>query len=285
VLQVYLSKQIQADEAPTAVVERVAGLPTDADALRAELDALRSPQLADLFGRLEDFEGKFPDDVAPAIPVFYAMTERLLPRSGMFDAEPAVRVARVILRMLRGREQNAVFEIVIRAMGQLERLSDRWSLLELMSREGGEAEGLVSVSQANQLADELHSLIVQQSPRDLAIEPELPALLRLVESRQPGEGQALARNRAQDDLFTLRLLSTHIHEVRSERGRSVQLAWDTLADLLGEDLLAKRVGELPDPPTTADADTREMLAQARRYAADPRAAKHTLDEYRKRYPR
>jgi hypothetical protein len=284
VLQIYLSKQVQPSDVPTPIVERVVGVLDDADALGHELKALNSLQLGDLLGRLEDYEGKFPDDVASAIPVLYQLTSRLPSRGGMFDVEPSMRVARVILRMLRGRDTPAVVKIVEQASANLASLGDRWSLIRLVGHIPETGHMLVSEIDAKRWEDELIKAILGATPEDISDEPELGALLHLATSREPDEVRKLARTGAEHDDFLLRLISTYRHEVRSDFGRRLQLSWDRLVELLGEDLLVRRVPQLPDPPAGTDQDTLELLAQARRYAADPAAAARDLADYRRRYP-
>jgi hypothetical protein len=284
VLQVYLSKQIQPTEVPTPVVVRVVGLLADAQALGNELATLQPAQLADLLTRLEDYEGSFPDEIGPSIPVRYGLRARLPGQMGMFDVEPRMRVSRVVLRMLRGRTQAVATQIVEEAIPQLGSLSDRWLLIRLVGHIEGSGHELVSESQAEQWESDLVDAILGAQASDLAAEPDLSALLGLVISRKADLAREIARRGAEDDRFLLRLLSTFAHEVRSDFGRRLQLSWDRLVDLLGEELLARRVTELPDPPNGADSDTVEMFAQARRYAADPKAAAEELEEYRRRYP-
>jgi hypothetical protein len=284
VLQIYLSKQIQPSEVPTPVVERVVSVLNDADALGQELEALSSLQLGDLLGRLEDYEGNFPDDVSPAIPVLYQLTSRLPSRGGMLDVDPSMRVTRVILRMLRGRDAATVVEIVEQASANLTSLGDRWSLIRLVGHLPESGHMLVSEAAAKRWEDELIKAILDATPEELSAEPELGALLHLAASKEPDEVRRLARTGAEHEHFLLRLVSTYRHEVRSDFGRRLQLSWDRLVELLGEDLLVRQVSQLPDPPADTDQDTLELLDQARRYAADPAVAASDLEEYRRRYP-
>jgi hypothetical protein len=111
-------------EVPTVVVERVLKSLSDAMAFEREIDDLSADQLADLLSRLEGYEGRFPGGVAPAIRVLYTLSGRLPPRHGMLGVEPSMRVTRVVLRMLRGRDEEAVSAIVADALGQLSLISD-----------------------------------------------------------------------------------------------------------------------------------------------------------------
>jgi hypothetical protein len=283
VLQIYLSKQIQPTEAPTAVVERFVRALSDPQTLREELHKLNDSQVADLLSRLEDFEGNYPDELAPAIPVLYETVGRL-PRAGrMFDIEPRMRVSRVVLRMLRGHSRERVSAIVAQALHDLDQLSDRWSLIGLVGYEQGSGHELVEEDFAKAWTDELVQAVLRAPPHQLVGEADLMRLLWVVERHDPEGAHELARKGVLDASFVMALLRSYVHEVRSDAGRHLQLEWDRLSALVGEELLIQRVSQLPDPTEPADADQAEILAQARRYAADPDRARTDLEEYRKRY--
>jgi hypothetical protein len=284
VLQIYLSKQVAPTSAPTPVVERTVSLLEDAQELRRELSTLSSPQLADLLGRLELYEGTFPESVGPAIRVLYEVTPRLPRREGMFDIEPNMRVARVILRMLRGRSEPDVAAIVSEALPDLQSLSDRWALIRLVGHRPETGHALVKEDDAARWETELIDAIVGASPALLSAEPDLASLLFLASSARPDETRSVVREAASRDDVLIRLITAYRHEVQSERGRRLQLSWDRLKDLLGEDLLVRRIGELGDLDSGTDGDTRQLVEQARRYAADPEFADRELEEYRQRYP-
>jgi hypothetical protein len=202
----------------------------------------------------------------------------------MLDVDPSMRVTRVILRMLRGRDAATVVEIVEQASANLTSLGDRWSLIRLVGHLPESGHMLVSEAAAKRWEDELIKAILDATPEELSAEPELGALLHLAASKEPDEVRRLARTGAEHEHFLLRLVSTYRHEVRSDFGRRLQLSWDRLVELLGEDLLVRQVSQLPDPPADTDQDTLELLDQARRYAADPAVAASDLEEYRRRYP-
>ncbi len=283
VFQVYLSKQIQPTDVANELVERALSLFSDASALRRELEPLTATQLADLLTRLEDYESKFPAEVALAIPVLYQIIPRLPPPEGMFSVQPDMRVTRVVLRLLRNREQATVSGIVAQAIGQLPSLSDRWSLVRLVGHLDGSGHRLVSESEATILEDQLVTAILSASAQQLSAERDLSSLITLAINREPTEARTKVVLDVEDDGFLLGLIAGYRLEVRSDFGRHVQLQWDHLVNLVGQDLLIRRVKELPDPPEGTDADTLEMLSQARRYAANPEAAANELAEYRQRY--
>ena len=61
--------------------------------------------------------------------------------------------------------------------------------------------------------------------------------------------------------------------------------WDRLTELLGEELLAQTMDQLPSDPTWLDgltADEREMVSQARTFAVNPAEARRIVEDYRRR---
>jgi KAP family P-loop domain len=283
VLQIYLSKQVQPTEVPTPLVERVVGLLDSPEALRAELEGLSGSQLGDLLSRLEDYENEFPEGVGAALPVLYELSSRLPPPEGMFGIEPRMRVSRVVLRMLRNRDPAAVEKTVADALERIRLLSDRWSLVRLVGHREGSGSRLVSADDATRAERELVESVMAASAAQLAAEPELGRLISLVLDAEPAEAHAKFREDAENDEFLTALIAAHLHEVRSDTGRHIQLRWDLLTNLLGEDLLIRRVQALPDPPERRGADVLELVAQARRYAGDPESAARELQEYRRTY--
>ena len=283
VLQVYLSKQIQPTDVSTELVERALSLFSDPEALRREVEPLDATQLGGLLTRLEDYEGRFPAEVALAIPVLYELVPRLPPRDGMWSVEPEMRVTRVVLRLLRKLEREAVSQIVAQAIEGLPSFSDRWSLLRMVGYREDSGHQLIPESEAKLLEEQLVTAILAAPPGQLSTERDLARLISLASDRNQTDGQAKVIRDLEHDAFLLGLIAGYRREVRSDTGRHLQLRWDLLADLVGEELLIKRVKGLPDPPEGTDADTLEMLAQARRYAANPEVAGKELAEYRRRY--
>jgi hypothetical protein len=56
----------------------------------------------------------------------------------------------------------------------------------------------------------------------------------------------MGQTRAAESMqFVVRLFTTHMREVRSSSGRAIQLMWDRLSELLGEQGLIDHVGSLP----------------------------------------
>lgn len=284
VLQTYLSKQLEADEVPAATVEAVVAASGDPRTLADLAQDLASEQLADLLNRLEDFEGDFPAVITPAIPFLYSLAERLPPREGFLGIERGMRVSRVILRLLRGRAPAAVASIVSEAYDELASLSDRWDLVRLVGHIEGAGHGLVSELDASGLERRILDDVLEASAEALAGETDLNLLMGMAIVRERDQLQQRVRELIAFDRFLFALIATCRQEVRSDDRRTVQLLWDSLLELVGDDdLLIRRITELSDSLAEAESDAEFLLGQARRYAADPDAATKEIAEHRRRY--
>lgn len=112
----------------------------------------------------------------------------------------------------------------------------------------------------------------------------MSGLIWIASEREKDHVTTKARQCADNDAFLISLLRTRRGEVTDAAGRHVQLRWDRMVDLLGEELLVRRVMELPDElPASCDDDARELLRQAKQYAADPETAKRELEAYAQEY--
>jgi predicted KAP-like P-loop ATPase len=285
VLDAYLARQIQPTNVSTATVAQALAALGDEERLRSVVDDLSGQQLADLLARLESFEGQYPDDVAPAIPVVYEVTNRIPEDHSFFGVRPAMRVTRVILRLLRNLDQPTVVSVVERVLPSLN-LTDRLSLIHLVGHEKEAGHGLVDEAKASSWEDQLATEILHARPDTLAAEPALGSLFQHAKQRDPDAARAKAREAATADPGVLiALIRDYRREVRNSAGRHVSLLWDRLVDLLDEDVLVRLVTALPqlDDNADADADTIVLVSQARAFAADPEAAARTMAEQRARY--
>jgi predicted KAP-like P-loop ATPase len=284
VLQTYLSKQLEPDLVPAATVEAIVASARDSSALWQLSEDLTSQQLADLLSRLEDFEGDFPTAIAPAISFVYGLTERLPPREGFLGIEPGMRVMRVVLRLLRGRTPTEVASIVTEACAALGSLSDRWALVLMIGRIEGAGHDLVSVDDASDLERRVLDGVLGATAEGLAQERDLNHLMGMAVTRAPDRLRQRVGLHIADDRFLLALIAATRQELRSDHGeRTIQLLWDSLLELVGDDdLFVRRIMELPDGLVETGSDAEFLLAQARRYAVDPDAAKEEVARYRKR---
>jgi hypothetical protein len=284
VLNVYLAKQIEVGHVPASVVESVIGALDDREALVGLTSDLTPEQLADLLGRLEAFEGDFPQTVAPAVEVLYSLVERLPPREGFLGIDQRMRVGRVVLRVLRGRAQDevaAIAEDVYEALS----LSDRWDLVRSLGYVDGAGHGLVSQADAESLEQRVYADVIAADADALGAERDLSLLLGMAGARDLPALRKRVRELVGSDAFLLALIAKVRQEVRSgDGGRSIQLNWDTLIELVGDEkLLIGRIKELPVDLVLEDPDAEFLLGQARRYSDDPKVAAEEMEEYRKRY--
>jgi predicted KAP-like P-loop ATPase len=283
VLGTYLARQIQPTSVATATVQRALEALDDREYLERLIVELSDQQLPDLLSRLEAFEGDYPDDVAPAIPVLYEMTPRIPEDHSFFGVRPAMRVTRVILRLLRNRDSETITSTVERVLPSLN-LSDRLSLIHLVGHQQGVGHELVDATNASVWENRLTAEILAATPQALGAEPALGLLVHHLEQHDPDAAVAKVREATESDsAFLLALIRDVRREVRNSAGRHVSLLWDRLVDLVGEDALIRLITALPELDETADADTVELVSQARIFAADPEAAKRVMAEHRARY--
>ena len=175
VLGSYLARQIAPTEVSAAVVDEALTALDDGDKLKSLTEALTDQQVSSLLSRLEAFEDSFPPNVAPAIPVLYEITRRLPDEPGVFGIRPSLRVARLVLRLLRNRGSQSVASIVQDALPALN-LSDREELINLVGYRDGVGHRLVDETVAAQLEETLVDQVLRAAPEALAAEPNLGGL-------------------------------------------------------------------------------------------------------------
>ena len=141
----------------------------------------------------------------------------------------------------------------------------------------------MAVGRAEVWEQQLVEQLLSASSDELAAEPELGRLVSLGLAQAEDATRERFRDLVVHDLLLVRLIGAFTHEVRGDYGRRLQLRWDHLVELLGSELLIRRVQELPAAIDDTDDDTQHMLRQARRYAADPEEADRELERYRAEY--
>jgi hypothetical protein len=287
-LRVYLGRQVSAKGAPRAlVVEAVAAL-RDPDTARVLFREVENARLPALLSRLGDYEDDLPIEAAMSIPVLFELRTRLPERGiGFFDIDPEIRIGSVIYRIFKGSPPEAVAQMVEQVLPQ-GLLSDRLSLLRTLGWRAESAERLASDEdferQANAVVDEA----LKRSGQELADEHELASLVYYVgQARSAEEVSQWAVERVDWPLFALSLIASNRSEVRNSAGRHVQLSWDKLTDLLGEQTLVDLIKQLPEDsawPRALSPDETELLRQATSFADDPSEARNHMEAYRRQYP-
>jgi hypothetical protein len=287
-LRVYLARQVTAKGASRRLaVEAVAALrdPDRAQTLFREVDDARLPALLD---RIGDYEDELPIEAGASIPVLFELRQRLPERVvGFSDLEPEVRIGSVVFRMVKGSSPETVAQMLERVVPQLPLLSDRLDLLRIM---GWRSERAQKVAPEKDLARHAGAVVdeaLSRSAQELAGEHNFASLIYCIqEARSAQDVSAWARARIDDPLFALSFITARRGEVRNSTGRHLQLSWDRLVDLLGEQTVVDLIKQLPDDddwPRALSSDEGELLRQARIFAADPAAAHRHMEDYRRQY--
>jgi predicted KAP-like P-loop ATPase len=287
-LRVYLARQVTTSGASRSLVLAALDALRDPQRARAMLAAVDDARLPALLSRLADYEDELGIETAVSIPVLYELRARLPERgAGLFDLDPEIRIGRVVYRVAKDAAPEAVAQMLDDVLPRLTLLSDRLSLLRTMGWRAQRAEKLAPAEDLDRQADAVIGEVFARSAEQLAAEPDLGWLIHLArEARGAEELREWARARINHPLFLLSAFASTRGEVRNSAGRHLQLRWDVLIELFGEDPLIEVVSELPEAeawPRPLNEDEAELLRQARVYAADPdRAREHMLD-YRRRY--
>ena len=272
-LRVYLGRQVGATGAPRALVlEAVAAL-RDPQAARRLFDEVDDEPLPALVSRLGDYADDLPIQAAASIPVLFELRPRLPERgAGFLDIDPEIRIGSVVLRIFKGSSPEVVAAMVDQVLPDIPLLSDRLSLLRTL---GWRSEGPEKAAFDEDLKRQAEAVIaeaLERSGQQLASERELGSLAYYVGEAQSADvASRWARERIDDPLFALGLIASSRGEVRNATGRHVQLRWDALTNLLGEQILVDHVIGLPADsawPRALTPDETELLRQARTFAHD-----------------
>jgi hypothetical protein len=288
-LRVYLGRQVSAKGAPRAlVVEAVAAL-RDADTARLLFKEVEDARLPALLSRLGDYADDLPIEAATSVPALFELRARLPGRGiGFSDIDPEIRIGSVIYRIFKGSPPEAVAQMVDQVLPQIPLLSDGLSLLRTLGWRSESAEKLASDKDLRRQADAVLDEALKRSGQELANEHELASLVHYVgQARSAEEVSRWALERIDWPLFALSLITNHRSEVRNSTGRHIQLRWDALTDLLGEQALVDLIQQLPEDSAWQRAlsrDETELLRQARIFADDPSEARKHMESYRRRYP-
>lgn len=285
-LRVYLSRQVTAKGASRGLaVEAVAAM-RDPDRARALFRSVEDARLPALLSRIGDYEDDLPIEAAASIPVLYELRPRL-PEGGVFDGGPEIRIGSVVYRIMKSWPPRTVAEMLDEVAPQLQLLSDRISLLRTTGWGAERAEKLASEEDLERQAAAVVDEALIRSAQELADEHDLASLIHYVgQVRSPQEVRDWVRARVDDPRFALTLITTNRGEIRNSAGRHLQLRWDVLTDLLGEQTLVDRVKQLPNDdawPRPLSADETELLRQARAFAENPSDARRHMQDYHRQY--
>ncbi len=277
VLTYYLTHALGPDEVPARMVDLAFQALTDEVTLRALLSSLAADGLEDLLERLEAYEGDFPvEGVEPASGVLLELYPRLRRVDrGLFDVRADIKVARVLLRLLRRiDDQQSLTAIVERLCARPLPWYARLQLLDLVGHRAHVGQKLISETDAARIYGDVCDRICHAPAAELASERHVLTVLYRALEAKPSERADLDVALADPALFTSILVDS-VQTVRAQTlgrlavSRSEQLAWDVLCQVAGDegrlvhllDALEKAVGG------TLDEKARMALDLARRYQA------------------
>jgi len=274
ILRFYLERSLPKGVLGAAAVQRLFEALTDEARLRSALAAMDSETLEHALTRLEDYEDSYPPDSVPiALPVILDTLPRLTEGNrGMFDPGGSIRVTRVALRLLRRVEdETRRAEITRTTIGRLNSLSAALELVELVGHRDGVGHKLVTKEVAAELEAELRRMILAADIDRLATERDLVILLAWAGKENPSGLDARLPELVESDAFFLRLIASGLSEGRAQSvgevavRRQYRLPWETLASLVGEDQMVKRIGDFANH-VAGDNREQQALELARRYA-------------------
>ena len=276
VLRVYLQAGLDEAALPSKDIQGLVDALTDKEKLLELLSALEGERLEDALERLEDFERDFPQEAAPAaVPILLNQMGRLSGQfTGFLGFSPRLRATRVVLRLLRRiQDREALMARVIEMLENVDSLSGRLNLVEMVGHRESVGHGLVNEGDARILEDALVERLKAATVEELTEEWELFDLvvrpLLWLEGADKARLAARLREHLNDDEFVIALMRTAVSYARDSDGRAEKrIPWDFLIEAIGEGLASavdrvvrsRRYESLPE-------EDRDTLELAQKYAA------------------
>lgn len=287
VLRFYLERQLPEGVVPARAVDDALARLGDRDGLQAFLDAFSPVELMDLIERMNPAIEKLPvatdqtgkDPARVALPVLLDLLPRLSEDAGPEDFGGPMTVMRPTLRLLqRIPDQDLRTEIVRGVLQDTRTLSGRLTLLLVSGHRQNVGAGLIDANVAKELEDQLRNDLIAQPATEFAAESRMTRLADFM--TETDEGRAALRALAEDSQAMLSLFVASVGDMRAQTlgAAAVEvtriMAWDSLAQYLGEDMLKRRTTELlaavQDPGMTISPEEQAALDRATKYAAGNR---------------
>jgi len=247
--------------------ERAWELMTDRGALEAFFETLPPDKREDVVSALEAFEKDYrPEQVVPTTIALWNMAPGLpeKPR-GMFSFDARITVGRVTLRLFRSLPDPDAAERAAREiLPEIETLSAKWEVVTDLGYREGAGHKLVSEDAARALAAEWRAEVRAASAEALVNEDNLARILIWAQRDASEEEPTLEV--PDDPAVTLALLKSARSETKSQTEgsravrRSGRLAWEPLADLLGDEAtLLARIEALKQSELEIDEDFAALI--------------------------
>jgi hypothetical protein len=279
VLETYLHRRLAPGVIPAREVEEALAALADRERLQELFSTLDDRELADLYGRLADFEGAFPDS-APEIAIELIMAKGVGLGGGFQDISGSV----LITRMLRPLKPERVKQV----LDQLHypNLSRRYGILRTVAyRE--DSGRMVSEEDAAELTHQLIEATLASSAAELAGEEDLGPLILLLHREAYEELETRLPDWLANDRFFVELV--YAHRLVAVRGTEAdgstktvsQLTWPALLELVDLETLRLRIEEI-DPDWVEGEFGRDRFLiwdQARFYADSPAAGNEEAERW------
>ena len=287
VLRFYLERQLPEGVVPARAVDDALARLGDRDSLQAFLDTFSPAELMDLIERMNPAVEKLPvatdqtgkDPARVALPVLLDLLPRLPEDAGPDHFGGPMTVMRPTLRLLqRIPDPDLRTEIVSGVLQDTRALSGRLTLLLVAGHRQNVGAGLIDASVAKELEDQLRKDLIAQPATEFAAESRMTRLANFM--AETDEGRVALRTLAEDNRVMLSLFVASVGDMRAQTigAAAVEvtrvMAWDSLIQYLGEDMLQRRTGELlaavQDLGMTISPEEQTALHLAAEYAAGNR---------------
>jgi hypothetical protein len=272
VLRFYLERQLPDGVVPARLVDETVTLLSSRDELLQLFARLSPEEVMDLIERMHLAIDEIPvdpdkieeDPARIALPVMLDLLQRLPEDRGLFGFGGSMILMRAAVRLLQRIPANIRADTVRAVFDNTQTLSGRLTLVRTIEPRNNEA-GLAEADIAEELGNQLRDDLIAQSAAEFAAEARPTWLGELMS--QTDEGAAGLRALAEDNQVMLSLLVGSADQIRGQEWGAAAvkvtpvLRWNELVELLGPEILARRITELLDAVQDDDMEiTREELS-------------------------
>jgi KAP family P-loop domain len=268
VLQFYVDRTLPKGVLPAVLVDAAFRALGDEATFAALLDSLTPEELPSLLMRLEDFESEYPiASVESACVVLMNQYQRLRRgREGMFGAEPTLRLARVVIRLLpRVEDESARTDMVTRILARVESLSAQDALINWVGHVPRAGHQLVPKDAATRYLDALVERVRTAEAVVLATERDLTAVLYTCVGHDES-AREWVRTRLEEDSVFMNFLRSALQDTHKWNTsevittRAMVISWPWLEAILDRAELRRRVEQVAGRANREDFDAETLAA-------------------------
>ncbi len=261
--------------------EKAYALFDDEMALEHYLRSLSPERVEDVVSQLESYEDSFTEgQIIPAVAVLLNLLPDIPEKQrGFLELDARLVVGRVVYRLLKKLEDQAVAETAVRViLPKLRSLSAKLELISDVGYRDGRGHKLISENAAKDLECEWRAEVRQATAQELATEHEILWVLLLTQREAEVNEPVLVVPDSPE--LTLAILRKARGETKSQSDgsrairRSYRLPWNALIELYGsEEALKLRIeGARALVPPTDD-----FILLANKYLGGWRPSDHSED--------